>query len=88
MRIKNFLIIAIFITILAIMGNFTHHYSRENCKVISINGNIAQIEDKCGYIWTVQDESLYKGQIVTLKMWDNYTESNIKDDKIIKVKRN
>jgi len=88
MRIKNLLIIIIFMAIFAITGNFSHKYTRENCKVISVNGNITRIEDSCGYIWAVQDKHLEIGQSVTLKMWDNLTETNIKDDKIIKVKTN
>lgn len=66
---------------------YEHHYTRDNCEVVRIENNIVTVEDKCGFYWQFEDEGYSKGDIVDLKMFDSCTNSNIKDDEIIKVIR-
>lgn len=65
------------------------HYTRKDCIVVSIVDTIVTVEDKCGYVWTVEgnNEKLQEGETVNLKMSTNGTTEDITDDIILKIKR-
>lgn len=66
-------------------GYIETHYTRE-ARVVKAKAEIVIVEDKCGNEWAFEGEGFEIGQKVTLKMFNNYTDSNIEDDEIIGVK--
>ena len=59
-----------------------HNYTRTNCVVLQVVDGVATIGDYHGNVWDVLDSDLKVGQMVHLKMHDNYTVD--KEDDIIK----
>lgn len=82
---KKLLIILCLLAVLGIAGKAEHYYTRKG-QVVSIENGKARIEDTAGNIWVVEGIDLIEGQEVILKMHDNYTTNNIKDDVIKEVK--
>ena len=80
--------IAIALTIILALGlfimacNFENNYTRKDCKVVEINGNIITVEDNCGYLWDFEGEGYELGQKVDLKMHTTHTINTIIDDYI------
>ena len=64
-----------------------HNYTRTDCEVIEASSMGALIEDRCGFTWYYEGEGFEVGDLVDLKMHDNFTSSNIDDDEIKKVVR-
>lgn len=82
---KRVLIITILLATIGVASKAEHCYTRTG-KVLSIENGIARIEDTTGNRWTVEGIELTEGQQVKLKMHDNYTINNIKDDIIKEVR--
>ena len=79
------------ITMIMILTTIEHTYTRD-VTVHKIDNNTQEIIviDNNYNVWKyyAQDATQYTvGQEITVVMNDNYTDSNIKDDKIINVKR-
>ena len=72
----------LFVTMLCGLSYYEHNYTREECKVIQINDGWATIEDKCGFVWDYDCDGLKIGDIVDLKMEDNFSSAYIGDDVI------
>lgn len=88
--IKYILITIVMITVLIILTTIEHTYTRE-VTVYKIDNNTQEITvvDNNYNVWKyyTQDTTQYTvGQEITVVMNDNHTDSNIKDDKIVKVK--
>lgn len=75
-------IIGIIIIIALVYGGcyYEHNYTREECVVVQVKDGYATIEDKTGNYWDVLCDGLEEGDIVDLKMHDNYSSNNIEDD--------
>ena len=65
--------------------HFEHNYTRKECDVVQICDGIATVIDGCGFTWDFRAKDLEVGDIVDLKMHDNFTSANIEDDVIKKV---
>lgn len=81
--VKKVLIVLGLILVLGLMWGCESTYTRQ-AKVISVEDNVVQAEDNCGYIWKYKG-SARVGDSVTLVMHDNHT-SNITDDIVKGVK--
>lgn len=82
------IIIGLAVTIGLLGANyFEYHYNRNNCEVVAVQGDAVTCVDECGYEWEFYGEGFAVGDKVNLKMYDNGTESIIKDDKIVNVER-
>lgn len=69
---------------------YEHNYTREECEIIKVSGAIITIKDKGDNVWEWESkdgETFKLGEIVTLKMNDNFTSNNICDDIIKKVEK-
>ena len=62
----------------------THHYKRQAI-VVDIECIYVTAKDSTGHYWKFKGNDYYIGQKVTLKMYDNHTDSIIKDDSVIDV---
>lgn len=85
---KKLCIIMIMIICMATIGYSTNYYTRYDCVVYSIEDNIITVEDNNGQLWNfiAEDNHIYKKfDKVDLKMYNNGTEDNIQDDKVIGV---
>lgn len=62
----------------------THHYNR---KAIITDVECIEVtaEDMSGHRWKFTGTGYYIGQKVTLKMYDNHTDSIITDDSVVDV---
>ena len=80
------LVCVIFITVI-VMGaiHLNSHYTRKNCSVIAVTNNSAIIQDRVGHLWEFKTANLKISDVVDLKMYDNKTAKDIKDDIIIEV---
>ena len=70
------------ICILSACGNYT----RKDCKVVKVIGNDVYVVDASGNEWMFNGKGYRVGDIVDLKMNENGTPNNIKDDTIKAVK--
>lgn len=70
------------ICILSACGNYT----RKGCKVVEVIGNDVYVVDASGNEWVFKGKGYRVGDIVDLKMNENGTPNNIKDDTIKAVK--
>lgn len=86
-KIQSILFVVILIGGFCFCSYYEHHYTRENCIVTQVNNSCITVKDKCGFYWDFEDEGFNKGDKVTLKMFDNCTNSYIEDDEIVKVIR-
>lgn len=73
------------IVILAGVGYVNTHYTRPNCRVMEVSGEVITVEDKGGNIWEFYGEGYRVGDRVNLKMYTNCT-ADFTDDEIISVK--
>lgn len=86
---KSLCIIMILVIGFVLIGCSMDYYTRYDCVVYSIEDNIITVEDNGGQLWSfiAEDNHNYKQfDRVNLKMHNNYTEDNIKDDVILEVK--
>ena len=80
------ILIAILIGIgICTLSYFDHNYTRPDCVVVEASPTGAIFEDECGFTWYVESEGYEVGQIVDLKMHDNFSSGYIYDDVIKKV---
>lgn len=81
------MLVAVFTGMLGACGYIETHYTREDCVVTSVDDNVVEVEDQCGYVWCyeVEDEAPSVGTHVDLKMHTNNTDNNIYDDMILDV---
>lgn len=92
-RLQKILIAVILIGGFCFCNYYEHHYTRTDCVVYEATDEGILVEDKCGFTWFIDNETLdYKqyeiGNIVDMKLHTNYTISDIEDDiplKIVKV---
>lgn len=85
---KKFCIIMIMIICLATIGHTMNYYTRYDCVVYSVEDGIITVEDNSGRLWKflAEDNHNYKQfDNVDLKMYNNGTEDNTQDDKVIGV---
>lgn len=85
---KNLCIIMIMIIGFVSIGYSMNYYTRYDCVVYSVEDNIVTVEDNSGHLWgfIAKDNHNYKKfDKVDLKMYNNSTEDNIQDDKVIGV---
>ena len=61
------------------------YYTRPNCKVIEVSGEVITVEDRGGNIWEFYGEGYCVGDRVNLKMYTNCT-AEFTDDEVISVK--
>ena len=80
------LLIGIFIFIMGVAGYIETHYTRE-VTVVKINEDEIVVEDSIQHHWVFYGEDYKIGDKIKMTMFNNYTDSNIYDDKIIKVKK-
>ena len=89
-KIKEFIsgmsIIGFIIGALLIGGYIDTHYTRE-ATVVKINEDEIVVEDSIQHHWSFYGEDYKIGDKIKMTMFNNYTDSNIYDDKIIKVKK-
>lgn len=62
----------------------THHYNREAI-ITDVECIEVTAEDASGHRWSFIGNGYYIGQRVTLKMYDNHTDSIVIDDSVIEV---
>lgn len=82
---KKIISVIAVIAILAGVGYVNTHYTRPNCRVMEVSGEIITVEDKGGNIWEFYGEGYRVGDRVNLRMYTNYT-ADFTDDEIISVK--
>ena len=80
------LLIGVFIFIMGVAGYIETHYTRE-ATVIKINEDEIVVEDSIQHHWVFYGKDYKIGDKIKMTMFNNYTDSNIYDDKIIKVKK-
>lgn len=79
-------VIAVFVAILMTCNYIEHHYTREQCEVLAVNGTLVEVEDKVGYTWTFyteEENELRAGEVVDVKMYTNLTHKDIFDDEVV-----
>ena len=84
--VRNVAIVGLILIILpGIVGSVENHYTRE-AEVIAIEGQTVVVVDETDNIWEFEGEGFVRGDIVKMKMFTNFTDSDIHDDEIINVK--
>ena len=81
---KKLLIAIIAIGAFMALGYWEHHYTRNDCMVVSAADGYITIEDLQGHLWQCSAD-IPINSIVDLKMQDNLTPSDITDDIIKKI---
>lgn len=80
------MLIVTFIIFPGICGNMQNHYIREGFVTTIEKDDYITIEDNTGNLWDIDFEDDYQiGDRVIMKMFTNYTDTNIYDDEIVKV---
>ena len=80
------MVMAVFFTMMAICNHIEHHYTREQCEVLAVEGTFVEVEDRVGYTWTFyteEDNELRVGEVVDIKMYTNLTHEDIFDDEVV-----
>lgn len=62
------------------------HYTREATVIYTNDNNEVVVSDKAGNEWHFYGIGYVEGDAVKMKMFTNYTDSNIYDDEIVNVK--
>lgn len=87
---KKTLIALVLVVLFAMCCYMEHHYTRNNCEVVEIEGTVVTVEDECGYLWSyeveAEDDVPRVGEYVDLVMYTNLTDNNIYDDVIERVR--
>ena len=84
---KRILTLLVFISLVGVAGHFEHNYTRDNCVAVEVTDTGVIFEDRCGFTWYWEEEGFELGDVVDLKMYDNYSSAYIDDDEIKKVIR-
>lgn len=80
------IVIAVFVATLMTCNYIEHHYTREQCEVLAVEGTLVEVKDKVGYTWTFytkEDSELKIGEAVNIKMYTNLTHEDIFDDEVV-----
>ena len=78
--------IAMLIATLMICNYIEHHYTREQCEVLAVEGTLVEVEDRAGYTWkfyTEEENEIRVGEVVDVKMYTNLTHEDIFDDEVV-----
>lgn len=90
MKKKVITVVAILIVVagLILVSYSDCHYHREGYLLHTVFDNLVVVVDDCGNEWELftDGETFIDGQRVRVLMFDNYTPTHIKDDKIISYK--
>lgn len=80
----------VFVLTIGLVGGFESRYSRQaTCTAFSHNAYTFTDESGNDWIWGKDENDNFKiGKSYKLIMDDNHTVSNIRDDRIIKIKEN
>lgn len=70
----------------SIAGHIEHNYTRKDCEVVEVNGDIVTVEDRNGYLWEFEGTGYDVGVYLDIMMHTNYTHGTIIDDYITGVK--
>lgn len=84
----TFLTVVMFAAI-GMVGTMENTYTRKDCVVVAVQGNMVTAEDTCGYVWSWfvdEDTNIYKGDKVDLKMDTRCTNGTVYDDEVIDFK--
>lgn len=88
-RIAVFILIVGALGLASICGYIENHYTRQG-EVVEVyednNSTVAVIEDSIGHLWEYETEDLTIGNKVKMVMFTNFTDEDITDDEIIKIK--
>lgn len=79
------IITVVFFVIPGIAGYIENHYWRD-AQVVEIENENVVMEDRIGHIWVFEGDGFEVGDNVKMYMFNNYTDSIITDDEIIKIK--
>ena len=84
-RMLAILVVIMLFTIFYVCNYIEHHYTREDCVVVSVEEQVVTVEDRMGYVWSyeVEGETPRVGDVVDLKMYTNATDSTIYDDEVV-----
>ena len=81
---RKVLVVVIVILLISVCYTLESQYTRE-AEVVNVDCIEVTVEDSQGFEWSFYGEGYQVGQMVTLKMNDNHTDS-VTDDIIIDVK--
>ena len=73
-----------FVMFLAVPSVITSRYST-TAIVFEVTADGTTFVDGAGYMWEVTDTDFEKDQFVTLKFFNNHTDSTREDDEILRV---
>ena len=82
----SILLIGFFILIVETLGYIETHYTRE-ATIIEINEDEIIVEDLIHHHWTFCGNGYEVGDRIKMTVFNNYTDLNIYDDEIKKVKK-
>lgn len=79
------MVMVVFIGVFAMCNHIEHHYTREQCEVVAVDGTLVEVEDRAGYTWKfyTDKEDLRVGEVVDVKMYTNLTHDDIYDDEVV-----
>ena len=84
--IRNIIIAIAILTMCGWCSHYEHHYTRVGT-VTRVDCIEIIVRDNSGHYWSFKGYDYSVGDTVKLKMYDNYTSSDIYDDKIIEVEK-
>ena len=86
-RFQGFLLIVVFVFILAICGRIENNYSIK-ATVKKVENGVVLFEDVAGYLWEVDrpEEEVSRGDEVRIRFFNNCTDNEREDDKILSFK--
>ncbi len=79
------LVVVGFFLMVGLAGTWEHTYTREDCVVTAVQGDVVVAEDRCGYEWSWyidQETDITEGDKVTLIMHTAFTHGDIDDDEV------
>lgn len=80
------IVLVLFFLLVGRVGYWETHYNRD-AQVISVSGDLVTVRDKAGFTWEFYGDDFHKGENVRLLMFTNGTDSIVRDDEIIDVKK-
>ena len=87
MRVRVDAVILVLVMFFGFIGveYYSHIYTMKGV-VVSVQGEIATLEDSTNNLWLIENNGLKEGDIVRIKWDNNGTDYYREDDTIIKVK--
>ena len=88
MVLGSLLAVVMFLAI-GMVGTMENTYTRKDCIVTSVQGDMVTAKDTCGYVWSwlvTEDTNIYEGDRVDLKMDTRCTNGTVYDDEVIDFK--